>query len=200
MRPGEVETKPMSKTKRFWRNNRFRMLLTLELAVMLPAAALIYFNYRHLENIQHEKVVEATIHRDFQEMLAISEKKINDKAYYLTEEAAKDFPSPDSDTDADKVKKLDLILENSPWFARVFIFDPKKGLLLRSQPEQMHNRDFREEHEGVYAMFSGWLGMESKSMCEDIHKKKRGVMWYDGQYRRGGSLLYMSTAFFVLPH
>jgi len=31
-----------SKTKRFWsRNKRFRLMLTLELAVMLPAAALI---------------------------------------------------------------------------------------------------------------------------------------------------------------
>src|SRR5262245_38532809 len=200
MRPGEAETRAMSKTKRFWRNNRFRMLLTLELAVMLPAAALIYFNYRHLENIQHEKVVEATIHRDFQEMLAISEKKINDKVYYLTEEAARAFPSPETDSEAEKIKKLDAILANSPWFARVFIFDPKKGLLMRSQPDQMRDRYIREEHENVSMMFGGWFGMESKTVCEDIHKKKRGVIWYDGQYRRGGSTVYMSTAIFVLPH
>src|SRR5262245_54832166 len=124
MGPSEAETRKMSKTKRFWRNNRIRMLLTLELAVMLPAAALISFNYRHLENIQHEKVVEATIHRDFQEMLAISEKKIKDKAYYLTDEAAKSFPSPEADSEAEKIKKLDAILAENPWFARVFIFDP----------------------------------------------------------------------------
>lgn len=191
----------MSKTKRFWRNNRFRMLLTLELAVMLPAAALIYFNYRHLHAIEHDKVLEATIHRDFQEMLMISEKKIKDKVYYLTEKVADAFPSPDMDSEAEKIKKLDAILADSPWLARVFIFDPKRGLIMRSQPDQMRSdRYFRQEHEAVMAMFGGWLGMESKSMCEDIRKKKRGVIWYDGLYNRGMSHVYMSTAFFLLPH
>src|SRR5262249_50826613 len=200
MRPGEAETRAMSKTKRFWRNNRFRMLMTLELAVMLPAAALIYFNYRHLENIQHEKVVEATIHRDFQEMLAISEKKINDKVYYLIEEAVKAFPSPDNDSEAEKIKKLDTILANSPWLTRVFLFDPKRGLVMRSQPDQMRDKYVREEHENMAMMYSGWLGMESRSMCEDIRKKKRSVMWYDGQAKRGNTQVYATTAFFVLPH
>ncbi len=36
-----------SKRKKFWSgDNRFRIMLTLELAVMLPAAALIYVNFR----------------------------------------------------------------------------------------------------------------------------------------------------------
>src|SRR5882672_4804510 len=100
-----------TKRKRFWSGNkRFRLMLTLELAVMLPAAALIYFNFRHLESIEHDKVLEATINRDFQEMLAISEKKINEKAYGMTEKVSEDFPSPDTGTEADKVAKLDLIL------------------------------------------------------------------------------------------
>jgi len=195
-----AEALAMSKRKRFWNNNRFRLMLTLELAVMLPAAALIYFNFRHLESIEHDKVLEATINRDFQEMLAISEKKINEKAYGMTEKVSEDFPSPDTGTEADKVAKLDLILENNPWLARVFLFDPKKGLLLRSQPEQMDDKYFREEHMYVSTLYAGWLGMESKMMCAEMRKKKRPVLWYGGPTKRGSNQVYMTTAFFLLPH
>ena len=39
-----------SKRNRFWsHDNRFRLMLTLGLAVLLPAAALIYVNFHHLE-------------------------------------------------------------------------------------------------------------------------------------------------------
>jgi hypothetical protein len=62
-------------------------MLTLELAVMLPAAALIYVNFHHLKSIKRDKQMEAAIHRDFQQMLAISEKRINQKIYTMTEEA-----------------------------------------------------------------------------------------------------------------
>ena len=75
-----------SNRRKFWSGNkRFRLMLTLELAVMLPAAALIYVNFHHLEAIKRDKNVEASIHRDFQYMLAASEKKINDKIYTITE-------------------------------------------------------------------------------------------------------------------
>ena len=64
-----------SKRKRFWNHdNRFRLMLTLGLAILLPAAALIYVNYYHLKSIQRDKKVEAIIHRDFQYALAVSEK------------------------------------------------------------------------------------------------------------------------------
>src|SRR5258708_18983051 len=48
--------------------NRFRLMLTLGLAVVLPAAALIYVNFRELSAFKYNKVLEATIHRDFQEI------------------------------------------------------------------------------------------------------------------------------------
>ncbi len=45
-----------SKRKEFWSgNSRFRLMLTLELAVMLPAAALIYVNFHHLKSIKRDK-------------------------------------------------------------------------------------------------------------------------------------------------
>ena len=123
------------KRKKFWSgNNRFRLMV---LAVMLPAAALIYVNFHQLKSIKRDKKVEATIHRDFHQMLAISEKKINEKAYTMTEEVRDLFPSPDTDTDVGKRRKLDLILSKSPWLAHVFLFDAEKGFLFRSQPQQM---------------------------------------------------------------
>ena len=104
--------------------NRFRLMLTLGLAVVLPAAALIYVNFSQLRAFQRDKVLEAAIHRDFQEMLAITEKKINKKAYTMTEEARDLFPSPDTDAQ-EKEKKLDLILAKSPWLSHVFLCDEK---------------------------------------------------------------------------
>src|SRR5262249_6661503 len=62
---GEVEMK--SKRTRLWSNKRFRLMLTLELAVMLPAAALIYVNFHHLKEIKRDNFLEAAIHRDFQQ-------------------------------------------------------------------------------------------------------------------------------------
>lgn len=185
---------------KFWRgNNRFRVMLTLELAVMLPAAALIYFNYRHLESIEHDKVVEAAIHRDFQEMLAISEKKINEKFYTMTEEMADMFPSPDTDAEGEKVRKLDLVLAKNPQLAHVFIFDPKKGFVFRSQPSQMEDSDFREEHGRMARLFAGWLTFEAKSMAEGMRKKKHAFSCYTEPVHRDGGKVYMTTALFLLP-
>ena len=78
-------------------NNRLRLMLTLELAVMLPAAALIYLNFDQLKSIKRDKVLEAAIHSDFHQMLAISEKQINQKAYTLTEGIRDQFPSPEAE-------------------------------------------------------------------------------------------------------
>src|SRR5215210_7889178 len=96
------------KTKREG-NTRFRLVLTLGLAVVLPALTLIFVNFQHVKSIQRDKKVEALIHRDFQYLLSISSKKINEKAYALTEQARDGFPS-DSDSDDEKRRKLDLIL------------------------------------------------------------------------------------------
>jgi signal transduction histidine kinase len=186
------------KKRKFW-SNRFRLLLTLELAVMLPALALILVNFHHLKDVERDKVLDATIQRDFQQMLYISEKKMNEKAYVFTEEISKAFPSPDTDSDSEKVKKLDVLLTQNPSLDRVFLFDPKKGLVCRSQPAQMGDKNFRQEHEYVSNMFAGWLGMEAKMMTEEIAKKKRPVKWYGGVFKRGFNHIYTTTAFFKLP-
>lgn len=189
----------MSKRNRFRHDNRVRLIFTLGLAVLLPAAALIYVNFRHLESIKRDKKVEALIHRDFQYVLAVSEKKLNQKAYAMTEEVRDLFPSPDSDSESDKLKKLDLLLSKTPWLAHVFLFDHDKGMLFRSQPQQLNDTYCRKEHEILAESYSGWFGMEGKMLVEGLHKKSRPFSWYTSQTKRADGDAYITTAFFVLP-
>src|SRR5687767_12707317 len=173
---------------------RFRLMLTLELAVMLPAAVLLYINFRQLHFIKREKKVEATIHRDFLQMLAISEKRINEKAYTLTEEVRSLFPSPDSDSDAEKKRRLDLILSKRPWLVHVFLFDAERGFLLRTQPQQMMS--LHKEHEIFSQVFEGWFRLEGRMMLESMHKKSRPFYCHTGYAKRAGGEAFIAHAFF----
>ena len=60
-------------------NTRFRLVLTLGFAVVLPALALIFVSFQHVKSIQRDKKIEALIHRDFLYLLASSAQKINGK-------------------------------------------------------------------------------------------------------------------------
>jgi len=81
------------KPKRRW-NERTRLILTLELAVVLPAAALVMLSVWHLNQIRRDRAVEAAIQRDFTQVLHISEKQINYKAFALADDVRNDFPTP----------------------------------------------------------------------------------------------------------
>ena len=81
---------------KFWQrwNERTRLLLTLELAVVLPVAALIGVSIHYLWSIQRDRAVEAAIQRDFTQVLKISEKQINEKAYGLIDDLRRAMPAP----------------------------------------------------------------------------------------------------------
>jgi signal transduction histidine kinase len=185
--------------KRFWNGNkRFRLMLTLELAVMLPAAALIYVNFAHVKSIKRDKQVEASIHRDFQYMLATSEIHINDKFYEIAEGVRELFPSPGGDAE-DNARKLDLILSERPWLAHAFLFEVDKGTVFRSQPSQMGDKFFHAEHDRLTDMFAGWFGMESKMLCQELYKKLHPIYFYPDKAKRADREAYEITAFFTLP-
>jgi signal transduction histidine kinase len=178
--------------------NRFRLMLTLGLAVLLPAAALIYINFSELRHFERDKVLEAYIHRDFQELLAITEKKIDKKVYTMAEEARDLFPSPDADPQ-EKEKKLDLLLSKSPWLTHVFLYD-EKGLVYRSQPQQMSDKYIREEHEHNPESYRVWFASEGKMMVEGLHKKPRPIAFSPAaQVKRAEGDAFTTTALFVLP-
>jgi signal transduction histidine kinase len=177
--------------------NRFRLMLTLGLAVVLPAAALILVNFSQLRAFERDKVLEAAIHRDFQEMLAITEKKINKKAYTMSEDARNLFPAADADAD-EKEKQLDLILAKSPWLSHVFLWDGD-GLIFRSQPGQMDDKYVRKEHEQMTESYHGWFGMEGKDLVEEMQKKTRHMTFYTGRAKRTSGEAFMTTVLFSLP-
>jgi signal transduction histidine kinase len=177
--------------------NRFRLMLTLGLAVVLPAAALIYLNFSQLRSFERDKVLEAAIHRDFQERLALTEKKMNLKAYTMTEEARKLFPSPDIDP-VERDKQLDLILSKSPWLDHVFLFG-EKGAVVRTQPRLLGDKYVRAEQERMGEGYHSWFPKEGKRMVESLHKKPRSMSIYTETTKRANGKEYMAAAYFVLP-
>ena len=175
-------------------NTRFRLVLTLGLAVVLPALTLIFVNFQHVKSIQRDKKIEAIIHRDFQYLLVIAGKKINGKAYELTEQARNSFPS-ETDSDDEKRRKFDLLLSKSPWFAHAFLFDDKKGLTLRAQPGSLNDKETAD----LSKMYSGWMGLEGPFLVEQLCKKTKPITWYSGESDEGSGPVYRTTAIFTFP-
>src|SRR6202008_3600803 len=126
--------KPTMPRQRRW-NERTRLIIILELAVVLPAAALVVLSAWHLNHIRRDRAVEAAIQRDFSQVLAISEKQINHKAYELVNEVRTEFPSADGACS----ETLDRILSAHPYVADLMLYDPEQGFVFRSQPYRVKN-------------------------------------------------------------
>jgi signal transduction histidine kinase len=135
------------------------MFLTLLLAVVLPAAALIAFSLWSLHSIHRDRAVEAAMQRDFSRVLEITEKRLNEKARRMVEEARNNFPCP-ADSPDEAAQKLNELLKQRPQFAHAFLYWPHKELIVRSQPDRMEDQDFHEERMRL-ADSLGWL-TESK--------------------------------------
>ena len=97
----------------FGGNTRSRLFLTLGLAVVLPALTLIYVNYQHVKSIQRDKKIEALIHRDFQYVLSLTEKRLRQKTSAFIDDARNSFPTT-ADSEADKRQKLSALLAANP--------------------------------------------------------------------------------------
>src|SRR6185369_6872029 len=175
-------------------NTRFRLVLTLGLAVVLPALALIYVNFQHVKSIQRGKKLEALIHRDFQYLLTNSAQKISGKAYELTEKASDDFPS-DADSDDEKRRKFDLLLAKNPWFTHVVFFDSKKGALVQQQRAQANEK----EAANLEKMYNTWFGLDAPHMVETLCKKAKPIMWYSGESEGPNGPIYGTMGIFAFP-
>lgn len=180
-------------------NERTRMLLTLELAVLLPAAALIGFSILKLQAFQRDKAIEAAIQRDFQHMLKVSEKRLAQMAYAMVEEVRQEFPSPEEDCCSDVLEE---ILASHPHVAHAFLYDAKKGLLFRSQPHRMKEEYFKAESKQLRSMLK-WLNNEGKYLLEKLREReKEGFQPYEAfgyRVKRGEYRAYQSGILFTLP-
>src|ERR1700756_1637861 len=172
-------------------------VLVLMLAIMLPAAALIVASAWHLHTLQREKGVEAVIQRDYQHILAIAEKRIDERGYKMTEEIRVKFP------DAGQPEDLESFLTAHPNVSHAFIWNGKGHLEWQSQPGMMDDPEFREESKSLSSDIETWLGLESDSYLYKLKKMEAG----DGHHalitnewvHKGDKMQYLSAAYFT-PH
>jgi signal transduction histidine kinase len=179
--------------------NRFRLMLTLVLAVLLPAAALIYMNFAQLRSFQRDKVLEAAIDRDFQEWLAISEKRMNKQAYAKVNEAKENFPSVD-DEEQDKKAKLDAVLDSCPYLTHAFLFEDS-DMLIETQPSQMGDKYVRDERESISESYRAWFSSKTewKDLVEAFEKRPQHILFSTTQTKRNQAPALLATALFPLP-
>src|ERR1700733_15447837 len=138
-------------------SERPRMLVFM-LGVMLPAVALIAFGVWHLRTIQREKTIEAVIQRDYQQVLAIAEKRIDARAYEITEEAMAKFP------DANQGDEIEAFLASHRDIAHAFLWTGKGHLEIRSQPDRMSDPEFVEEEKEFSSMMGHWFDLDFKDV------------------------------------
>ncbi|MBV8050563.1 MAG: HAMP domain-containing histidine kinase [Acidobacteriaceae bacterium] len=170
-------------------------MLTLELAVVLPAAALVFLGVVHLKSVQRDRGIQAAFQRDFNQVLLITEKHLNHRAYELTDEVSDGFPNSGSACS----ETLDRILAAHPYIAHLFIYDPATGLILRTQPDRLKNPIYRSENEYMVAMFSGWMQIEYKDMVKELEamSKKGRRHTFNDWVPRGDKKVYESGQFFL---
>jgi len=171
-------------------------MLILELAVVLPAAALILLSFWHLNHLQRDRGIEAFIQRDFSQVLAISEKQINQRAYDLLDDVRPDIPAPGNTCSV----TLDKILAAHPYIAHIYVYDPENGMTFRSQPDRLRESNFRAEAEDLDKMFDAWMKAAFDDFAKELakgHKKGKPYYFEPNWAPRGEKHIYQSTASFL---
>ena len=187
-----------------WRlTDRTRTLLTLELAIVLPAAALMAFSVWNLKHIQRDKYIEAAIQRDFSYVLKIAEKKSWIKANDLLAPVRKEFPGPD-DGEAKIDARLQQILSEHPEYSYALLYDKKSNLLLtRAQAGREHDAGFCALAEETIKGMKTWLPIEGPSMgakLRMLERKEELPVGFEGWWTpQGNQLTYWNFAYFIPP-
>jgi signal transduction histidine kinase len=185
-----------------WRlTDRTRTLLKLELAIVLPALALMAFSIWNLKHIQRDQFIEAAIQRDFRSVLKIAEKKTWMKVDDLVEPTIKKFPSvTEGET---KIKAdLDQILRENPEFAYAVVYDKNCHLMVSAiQPNREHDEDFWEHSEESINNMASWLPIEAPQMSEHLRmmaeKGGDNYQFTGGWATRHKRHVYFNIAYFL---
>ena len=170
-------------------------ILVFMLAVMLPAAALVIASVAYLRHMQRDKVIEAVIQRDYEQTLAIAEKRIVARAYEVSGKAVKQFPN------ADQSDQLDTFLVNHPNITHAFIWTGKGQMTFRSRPDRMAEPDFQAESKKLTSEFGAWLDLEAEEHFSRIKAMEasdgRNFYMFNETIPRGDRSLYESFTFFI---
>ena len=187
-----------------WRlTGRTRTLLTLELAIVLPAAALMGFSIWNLKHLQHSGGFEAAIQRELSHVLKIAEKKTWHQAIDLATPIRAAFPNSDEDHAVVK-SKLEQLLSEHPQFAYAMLYDKKNNLLLtRTQPARDHDPQFCANAQQDITIASSWIPLEAPQMTAHLRamaeKDEDPVNFYGGWSLRDNQYVYGSIAYFIPP-
>jgi signal transduction histidine kinase len=192
----------MSKKK--WLTDRTRTLLTLELAITLPAAALMAFSIWNLKHIQRSEAIEAAFQRDFSHVLGIAEKKTLYKAIDMITPAREEFPSPDADR-ATINAKLEHILSEHPEFAYAFLYDKKNNLMVsRAQPARDKDPEFCKRAQDAINMVGTWFPLEASDFATRVRlmeeKDEPPVVVTGGWFHQENQYNYWNLAYFLPPN
>ena len=166
--------------------------------VVLPAAALIGFSVLHLRSIQRDKAIEAAIQRDFQHMLAISEKRMIHRVYEMANDVESHMPSP---FDPDAESKLQALVDANPFAVHVLAWGKGKGTLGRSQSRHEHSASLSEEGKKFAQMMASSFDTEGAAVVEKLRKmraKGESYSFFPVWFNRDGKPLYSSAVFFPL--
>ena len=170
-------------------------MLVFMLGVMLPAAALIAAEVWHLRTIQREKAIEAVFQLEYQQVLAIAEKRINARAYEIAEEARAKFPG------ADQGDKLETFLAAYPDIAHAFLWTGKGHLEIQSQPDRMSDPEFEEDSRKLSSMVGHWFDLESNDEIAKLKKieamEGRRVYFTSDWVPKGDKWQYQSLVLFM---
>src|SRR5271169_3584683 len=182
--------------------DRTRMLLQLELALTLPAVALMAFSIWNLKHIQRDKAIEAAIQRDFSYVLKIAEKKSWERANGLLAPARKEFPNAD---DGSQIKaKLEHILREHPEFSYAALYDKKNNVLIsRTQPGYDNDPVFCGHTQDEINMVASWLPLDASNMAAHLRmmaeKEEIHAAFEGGWMQVDHQLVYWNIAYFIPP-
>jgi signal transduction histidine kinase len=185
--------------KRWHWNERTRLVLTLELAVVLPAAVLIIVSVVHLKSIQRDRAVEAAIQRDFYQVLAISEKQMSQEAYAMVDQIRHKLPPPTEACEG----SLGKVLEQHSYAAHLFLYNPDRGVVFASRESRMQEPDFRAESQDLEKMTPDWMKVDYVQLVKEFRgmefKGKLPLYFAHNIVPRGDKREYQSIALFLVP-
>ena len=195
----------MFKALKSWRlTDRTRTLLTLELAIVLPAAALLAFSVWNLKHIQRSEAVEAAIQRDFAHVLKFAEKKTWHEAADIINPIRKEFPKPSDGREQIKAS-LEKMLLDHPEFSYAFIYEKSgNNLISVMQPAHQNDAPYCSAIQDTIKTVSTWIPIEAPSMVASLrHMSQKGddpVNFYGGWSTvKDNQHEYFNMAYFVPP-
>jgi len=193
--------------KKKWLTDRTRLLLTLELAIVLPAASLMFFNFWNLHSIQRDKAIEAAIQRDFTIVLKFAEKKTWFRATDLLTPVRKEFPCGQESSEIKS--QMEKLLNAHPEFLYAILYDKEHDVLVwRSRPSGDGDEGFRKRMASEVAMTTKWLPSEAPDIAHRLRmteaKEEKPFGFYGGwEETKDEQQFYWSIAYFVpasTPH